>query len=99
MSFVEFPEEVKVGVIAVVVWAISWAFAQLVALVPFLSFLNEFKEPLALAISAALIGWLQNAIPDQYGGIAVIGVQLVLAILALLGVGKALGAKGYRLFK
>jgi len=98
-GFVALPDDVKVGIVAVVVWLVSWVFAQLIALVPFLKFLEEFKEPLALAISAALIGALENAIPDAFGTIAVIGIQLVLALLALFGVGGVLKQRGYRLFK
>ena len=99
MSFVALPDEVKVSITALIVWAVAWGFMKLVTLVPFLKFLDPFKEPIALVIAAALIGAFENAIPDSYAQVAVVGVQLVLALLALFGAGKALGDKGYRLFK
>ena len=99
MSFVALPDDLKVGITALVLWAISWAFVQLITLVPFLKFLDDFKQPLALAISAALIGAFEDAVPDQYGNVAIIGVQLVLAIIAMFQVNKTLGARGYRMFK
>lgn len=98
-GFVALPDPVKLGITAVVVWAVSFFIAKLIALVPFLSFLEEFREPLALAIAATLIGALENAIPDAYGAIAVIAIQLILAILAFFGVGNVLKRRGVKGFK
>jgi hypothetical protein len=89
-QFVDLPDEVEGGITAVVVWAISWLFVQLITLVPFLKFLEEFKMPLALALSAQLIALIENAVPDAFGGVAIAGIVLVLTILALFGVGEVL---------
>ena len=97
-TFVALPDPVKISMTGVIVWIVSWLFAQLITMVPWLSFLEQFKEPLALSIAAALIGWLENAVPDAYGGIAVAGIQLLLVILAFFGVGNGLKARGVRLF-
>ena len=97
-GFVQLPDGVRVGITAVIVWLVSWVFAQLILLVPFLKFLEEFKEPLALAIAAALIGWIENIVPDAYGGVAVLAIQLLLAILALFGVGQVFKKRGARFF-
>lgn len=98
-GFVDLPEQVEAGITAVIVWAISWLFVQLITLVPFLAFLDEFKMPLALAISAQLIALIENYVPDAFGGVAVAGIVFVLAILALFGVGEQLRkarAPGFR---
>jgi hypothetical protein len=98
-GFVALPDGVRLGITAVVVWVVSFFLAKLIALVPFLSFLEEFREPLALAIAAALIGWIENIVPDAYGAIAVIAIQLILAILAFFGVGNVLKKRGVKGFK
>lgn len=97
-TFVALPDPVKIALTGAVVWIVSWLFAQLIAMIPWLQFLEEFKEPLALAIAAALIGWIEAAVPDAYAGIAVAAIQLLLVILAFFGVGQGLKAKGVRLF-
>jgi len=97
-SFVALPDPVKVGITAVVLWGVSFFFAKLIALVPFLKFLEEFREPLALAIAASFIGWLENALPTGLDNVAVLAIQLLLAVLAAFGVGNALKARGVRGF-
>ena len=98
-TFVALPEDVKIGIIAVVLWLVSFVFAKLIALVPFLKFLDEFREPLALAIAASLIGALENALPSGFDSIAILALQLVLAVLAIFGVGTVLREKGVKGFK
>lgn len=98
-QFVDLPDEVEGGITAVVVWAVSWLFVQLITLVPFLKFLDEFKMPLALALSAQLIALIENAVPDAFGGVAIAGIVLVLTILALFGVGEVLRKRNVRGFK
>ena len=98
-SFVALPDDVKIGIAAVILWLVSFVFSQLIALVPFLKFLEEFREPLALAIAAALIGWLENALPTGLDNIAILAIQLVLAVLAAFGVSAVFKKRGYRFFK
>ena len=98
-GFVALPDDVKIGIAAVVLWLVSFVFSQLIALVPFLKFLEEFREPLALAIAAALIGWLENALPTGLDNIAILAIQLVLAVLAAFGVSAVFKKRGYRFFK
>lgn len=102
-SFVELPDTVKVGIAGVITWAVAWLITQLILLFPWLqNILDGFQTQIAMAISAALIGLIQNAVPDAYGNVAVLSIQLVLALLALFGIGETLrqrGVKGFRLFK
>jgi hypothetical protein len=97
--FVAFPDDVKIGIAAVVLWAVSFFFVKLIALIPFLKFLEEFRQPLTLAATAALVGWLENIVPDAFSTVAILGVQLVLALLAVFGVGETLKKRGYRAFQ
>lgn len=97
-GFVQLPDETKVAIAALVLWLVSRGITYLVTLVPFLSFLVEFEEPLSLAIATALIGALQNAVPDAFGQVAVLAVQLVLAVLAAFGIGNSLKQRGYKFF-
>lgn len=99
LGFVDLPQNVETGITAVIVFAVSWLFVQLITLVPFLQFLEEFKMPFALAISAQLIAWIENLVPDAFGGVAIAGIVFVLAILAVFGVGEQLykmNAPGFR---
>lgn len=98
-GFVDLPDTVEAGITGVVVWLVSWFFVQLVLLLPFLSFLEEFKQPLALALSAQLIALIENAVPDAFGDVAVAGIIFVLTILAFFGVGQVLQRRGVRGFK
>lgn len=92
--FVSLPDGVKVGITAVVLAVVSFLLAKLIALVPFLKFLEAYRESLAMGIAIALIEAIQNAVPDAYAPIAVLALELVLAVLALLGVGNQMKRQG-----
>lgn len=96
--FVALPDALKVSIAALVVWLASTVFVQVVILVPFLQFLEPYVQPIALAFAAYLIGLIEKWVPDAYGNIAVIAIQLVLAILAAFGVGSVLAAHGFSFF-
>lgn len=98
-QFVELPGEVKSGITAVVLVAVSWVFAKLISLVPYLKFLDPFRVPLAMAIAIELIRVVEVAVPDAFGPIAILALQLVLAVLALFGVAEKLKERGIRLFQ
>jgi len=98
-GFVELPGDAKAGITAVLLVGVSFVFAKLITLIPLLKFLESFREPLAFAIAAELIGFIQNIVPDAYGAIAILGVQLVLAILAVFGVANELKRRNVRGFR
>lgn len=97
-GFVALPDDVRAGIGAVVLVVVSWVLAKLITLVPFLAFLEEFRVPLASAIAFALVDFIQNAVPDAYGSVAVLALQLVLAVLALFLTFDKLRLRGNRLF-
>jgi hypothetical protein len=98
-GFVELPDELKIVITSLILAAVSFVFAKLIALVPFLAFLEQFRQPVAMAVAAALIGWFQNIVPDAYAAVAILGLQLVLAVLALFKVGDVLKERGVKGFK
>lgn len=98
-QFVELPEDVRVNIGAVVLVAVSWVLARLIALIPWLAFLDDFRVPLAAAIATQLIDLFQNAVPDAYGDVAVLAVKLVLAVLALFLTFSRLKERGFRAFQ
>jgi len=98
-TFVDLDDNVELGITGVVVWLVSWFVAQLIFMLPFLKFLEDFKQPLALALAAQLIAFIEHSVPDAFGGIAVAGVVLLLAVLAYFKIGEALTARGVRGFK
>lgn len=98
-GIVDLPGEVEGKITAFFVFAISWLFVQLITLVPVLSFLDEFKIPLAMAVSAQVIAWIERIVPDAYGGIAIAGIVFLLSILALFMTARELmrrNAPGFR---
>ncbi len=98
-GFVTLPADVRVGITALVVAVVAFTFAKVISLVPFLSFLESFREPVALATAATLIGWIESAVPDAYAQVAILAIQLLLAVLAVLGVFNVLKARGVRYLK
>jgi len=97
-TFVDLPEGVELGITGVIVWLVSWFVAQLVFMLPFLKFLEDFKQPFALALAAQLVALIENSIRDAFGGVAVAGVVLLLAVLSYFKIGEALTARGIRGF-
>lgn len=98
-QFVELPSDVKAGITAVVLVAVSFVFAKLLTLIPQLEFLEPFREPIALAIAVELIRVIQVAVPDAYGTVAILALQLVLAVLAVFGFFNVLKERGVKGFK
>lgn len=99
MPFVDLPNGVEVGIASLILFLASWLFVQLITLFPFLAFLDEFKVPLATAVSAQLIAWIEQLVPDAYGDVAISGIVFILAILAVFGVGAKLAKMNARGFQ
>lgn len=97
-GFVSLPDDVKTGIGSLVLVAVSWLFARLITLIPWLAFLDEYRVPFAMGIAMALVNYIQNAVPDAFGDIAVLALKLVLAVLALFLTFEKLKQKQYRLF-
>jgi hypothetical protein len=93
-TFVALPDDLKLAIAGVVLWAVAQFFRWLVAQFPWLDFLQGYAEPLAYALSAILIAALENAIHDAYSSIGILALRLIVEILLAVGVGRTLtGAK------
>ena len=93
-GFVSLPDDVVLGINAVAVLLFGYGIAYVIALVPFLSFLKDFQVPLAAAISAQVIQFLQVSIPDQFGAVAVHALRALLALIAIYTAAKQLNRQG-----
>ena len=100
MFFVDLPANVELGITAVITALFYLAVRFLVAKIPWLGgFFDRYAKEWALALSVAFIGWLENALPSAYPDIAVLAVQLVLAVFAAFGFGaKFLANRGVKGF-
>lgn len=96
-EFAQLPDTLKADITALVLVVVSWLVAKLITLIPPLRFLAEFQVPLAMAIAAQVIGYIETATPDAYAAVVILALQLVLAVLALIFTAAQLKAKGYRL--
>lgn len=93
-GFVALPDDVVLGINAVAVLLFSYGVAYIVTLVPFLSFLKDFQAPLAAAISAQVIQFLQASIPDQFGSVAIHALRAILTLIAIYTAARQLNRQG-----
>lgn len=97
--FVQLPDETKVAISGLILAVVNLLFMYAVSVVPWLKFFEQYKEEWAMAISAALILWLENVLPEAYPDAAILAVQLLVA-LGLIIVGKYLlkrnGVRGFQ---
>lgn len=102
-SFVVMPEPLKVAVTAAITFAIGWVFTQIALRVPWLAgFLGQYVSEVSIAIAGAIVLYIQNllnAIPAQYDDIVSLVLQLVIAVLASIGLFKMLGKANVRSFR
>lgn len=100
-TFVQLPDETRLTVLSVVVSLVSWVLVWLAAKIPVLTLVVErYGLELARVIAAAVLELVENALPSAYPDPSVLAVQLLLAILAVYGVGAKVfrdrGVKGFR---
>lgn len=93
-GFVALPDDVQTGIGVVAAALVGVVLAYLIALVPFFAFLDQFKLPLSAAIASQIISIIQDAVPDQFGSVAVHVLRALLALFALVYAGVALQRQG-----
>ena len=100
MYFVDLPAGVE-NAITVLILAIVWFIVNfIIARVPFLSFIGNYANELGLLAAVYVIGQLENILPSAYPEIAILAVQLVVAVLTVIfGLNKFLALRGVRGFK
>lgn len=86
MSFVELPVVTQIAIGGIVTALLSLLIQYAGGYAPWLgAFLAKYKEEWGVAISAALVAYIQNALPGaEYAGVSVLAVQLVVAIVVLV---------------
>lgn len=92
--FVALPDTIKTGITAVVVFVVTAVFAWLVGVLPFLAFLQPYVTPVALALAASVIGYIEKILPSGYPEISIQAIRLILMVLAAFGIGQALALQG-----
>lgn len=99
-GFVQLPDATRLGITAVVVALVGFLFAWIGGYLPWtVPFLSKYKEEISLALAAALIGVIENALPSAYPDVSILFVQLVLAALAAFGLFRILGKAGVKAFR
>lgn len=93
-GFVALPDDLKVAITAIVIWAVAKAVEFAISQIPWLEFLRGYAEAVGYALAGVIVAFVENALPSQYPEISILAVRLLIEILAAVGVGKALsGAK------
>ena len=82
MNFVALPSDVQLAIQALVVAAVAFAIQFVIVRVPFLKFLAAYAQEWGLLLSAAVIDFIQNALPT---GSDDVSIKAILFILALIG--------------
>lgn len=96
---INLPEKQVTAITLLIVGAVSYLFTKAVTLLPFLKFLDPYREPVALALAAYLINLLEESIPAQFEDVTVATITLILAILSLFGFFQVFRAKGFKGFR
>jgi hypothetical protein len=91
--FVELPSDTQLAVVGLIVVLVDLAVTALISYVPWLAFLEEYKEEWGLMLGAVAVEAVQNWLPSQYPEASVLAVQLVLAIIAIVLASKKFLAK------
>jgi len=101
--FVELPNQLQGAIVALAVFAVGWVFAQIGTRLPwFEKLFGQYADEVAMAISGALIGVIQNAlnlIPPEWEGVGNAAMVLIVAVLAAIGLFRTLGKAKVRSFR
>jgi len=99
-GFVQLPDATRVAITALVVAVLGLLFAKIGSLFPWsVPFITKYKEEISLALAAASVGVIENALPSAYPEPSILFVNLVLSVLAAIGLFKVFaksGVKGFR---
>jgi hypothetical protein len=82
-NFVSLPDTEKTFILLGITAVLGYLFS----LIPVIGdFLQNYKGQIALVIAGVVINYIEQQTPDAYASIVVIAIQLVMAVLAALGV-------------
>ena len=99
-GFVQLPDAERLAITTLVVAVLGLVFAKIGELFPWTSpFITKYKMEISLALAAAVVGWIEAALPSAYPVISILVVQLILAVFAAIGLFRLLtkaGVPGFR---
>ena len=99
-GFVQLPDAQRLAITALVVAVLGYVFAKVGELFPWSTpFIEKYKMEISLALAAAVVGFVENALPSAYPEISLLVVQLILAALAAFGLFKVFAKAGVQGFK
>ena len=102
-GFVELPGVLQNTILMLFVFVVGWVFAQIGARTPwFTKLFGQYADEIAVALSGAVIGAIQNAlnmIPPEWEGVGNAGMALLVAVLAAIGLFRTLGKAGVKRFR
>lgn len=102
-TFVQLPDPLQAAIFALVTFVVGFVLTQISSKVPWLgSFFGQYKVEISMAISGALVTLAQNllnAIPAQYDDIVSLFLQLLIAVLASLGLFNFLAKRNVKGFR
>lgn len=99
-QFVQLPEAERLAITTLVVAVLGLVFAKIGELFPWtVPFISKYKMEISLALAAVVVGFIENALPSAYPEISILFIQLVLAVLAAVGLFRILGKAGVKGFK
>jgi hypothetical protein len=102
-TFVQLPNPLQSAIFALVTFVFGFVVTQITNTVPWLgSFFGQYKVEISMAISGALVALAQNllnAIPSQYDNVVSIALQLLIAVLASLGLFNFLAKRNVKGFR
>jgi len=82
-DLIALPEDVKVGIVLALTAALGFLFS----LIPTVGeFLQGYKSQIALVLGGVIISYIEQAVPGEFQTVAVLALQLILAVLASFGV-------------
>ena len=102
-TFVTLPQPLQVAITALIVFVVGWVFTQIGKAIPWLAgVLGQYVDEVSIAVAGMVVLYVQNLlnmIPAQYDNIVSLILELIIAVLASLGLFKVLSKAGVPTFK
>ena len=99
-QFVQLPDAERLGITTLIVAVVGLIFGKIAQYIPWTQpFLTKYKEEISVSLAAAVVGFIENALPSAYPEISILVVQLLLAALAAVGLFRVFAKVGVYKFK
>lgn len=99
-SFVQLPDTERLAITALVVAIVGFVFTKIAERLPWAApFFEKYKMEISMTLAGGVVGVIENALPSAYSEISILVVQLVLVVLASIGLFRILGKSGVKGFR